>query len=268
MRPLMLLFLAAFALISCEDIQDNSPALQAELDEVLYRATEVRAEIRENGNLVLQGITGQESLTITLTGSSEGLYTISGDGTNRAVYQDFFGSVYTTRPFGNGEVIIQSNENNTLFSGTFKFNAYRFGLDTLNVQKGHFYKIPIVAGSTEEEPDVLLNILLAQIDDTEFNAQTIDIQEEDSTISITGTTGNQTINLTFPTSISNGNNPIVDPIIASYTLDSETFDAVSGNISVVNHNTETRKIAGSFSFSVEGPDGTIQVSQGQFNVAY
>lgn len=267
MRTLMLLFFAAFALVSCEDIQTNSPALQAELNEILYRSTDVRAEVRENGNLIIQGITDTESLTITLNGSTEGVYILSSEGVNRAVFQDFFGSIYTTRPFGNGQVVIQSNENNT-FTGTFKFNAYRFGLDTLNVQKGFFHKVPIIAGSTEPEPEPVNNILLASIDGNSFNAENVLAQENNDIISISGTTGNQTINLTFPNSISTGDNPIVNEISASYTFDDETYEAVSGNISIVNHNSETKEISGAFSFDVEGPDGTIQINQGQFNVEY
>lgn len=266
MRPIMLFLFAAFALISCEDIQNNSPALQAELNEVLYKSTDVRAEVRENGTLIIQGITDLESLTITLSESSPGVYTITGEGSNRAVYQDFFGSIYTTRPFGNGEVVIQNNDNNT-FTGTFKFNAYRFGLDTLNVQKGFFHKVPIVAGSTNPEPDPV-DILIANIDGSEFNALSVTTIENEGIISITGTTENQTINLMFPVSIENGNNPIGGEISASYTLDSTTYEAVSGNISVVNHNTSSNEIAGAFSFSVEGPEGIIQISQGQFNVTY
>jgi len=267
MRTFMLLFFAAFALLSCEDVQTNSPALQAELNEILYRATDVRAEVRENGTLVIQGITDTESLTITLSGSSVGVYTLGNQGTNRAVFQDFFGSVYTTRPFGDGQVVIQSTDENS-FTGTFRFNAYRFGLDTLNVQKGFFHKVPIIAGSTEPEPEPVNNILLASIDGTSFNAENVVAQENNDIISISGTSGNQTINLTFPNTIPNGNNPIVDEISASYTLDGETYEAVSGNISIVNHNTETKEISGAFSFDVEGPDGTIQINQGQFNVEY
>ncbi len=38
MRTFMLFIFAVFALVSCDDIQDNSPALQAELDGELYQS--------------------------------------------------------------------------------------------------------------------------------------------------------------------------------------------------------------------------------------
>lgn len=266
MRTFMLFLFTAFALISCDDIQDNSPALQAELNEVLYRAIDARAEIKPNGTLVLQGLTDVENLTITLSGSSEGVYTLGGNGINRAAFQDFLGSIYTTRPFGDGQVIIESTSDNT-FTGTFKFNAYRFGLDTLNVQKGFFYKVPIIVGSTTNEPEPPLNLLTATIDGTPFNAETITAADSNDLIVINGTRDNQSIMLSFPITIANGNNPIEGDISASYTIDGVTLNAFVGTISIVNHDTTLNEISGSFSFETEGPEGVV-VTEGQFNVTY
>lgn len=266
MRTFMLFIFAVFALVSCDDIQDNSPALQAELDGELYRAIDARAEILPNGNLIMQGLTDIENLTITLSGSTEGVYTLGATGVNRAAFQDFLGSIYTTRPFGNGEVVIESTANNT-FSGTFSFDAYRFGLDTLNAQKGFFYNVPIVAGSTSEEPIPPANLLSAKINGSDFEAQTTSASENNEVIVINGSAGNQSISLSFPSSLSGGNNPIVENITASYTLDGTTLQAISGIISIVNHNTTLNEISGAFSFLTEGDEG-VEVTQGQFNVSY
>ncbi len=266
MRPFMLILFAAVALISCEDVQTNSPALQAELNDILFRADDARAEIRENGNLIIQGIAGNESLTLTLSGSSEGVYTLGGQGTNRAVFQDVFGSIYTTRPFGDGQVVIQSNENNA-FTGTFKFNAYRFGLDTLNVQKGFFYQVPLIAGSTEPEPDPTQNILSATIDGEEFDAQNITVTNTNNTIIINGVNGVQTITLTFPNDITAGINQIGQDVSAQYILDGDTFDAITGNISILIHDTNTQAISGTFSFETEG-DIPFVIEEGVFSITY
>lgn len=266
MRPIMLFLFAAFALMSCEDIQNNSPALQAELNEVLYKSTDVRAEVRENGTLIIQGITDLESLTITLSESSPGVYTITGEGSNRAVYQDFFGSIYTTRPFGNGEVVIQNNDENT-FTGTFKFNAYRFGLDTLNVQKGFFHKVPIVAGSTNPEPEPVENSLSAEVDGEAFSAQNITVTNADNTITVNGENDNQTIILIFPNDIAQGINQIGQNVNAQYVLDGDIFSATTGNITIVNHSTTNQIISGTFSFETDGDD-PFTIEQGAFSVTY
>lgn len=265
MRTFLLFLFAAFAFTGCEDIQDNSPAMQAVLNDQLYRASDARAEILENGTLVLQGITGVEGLTITLSNAAAGTYTLGGNGTNRAVFKDFLGSIYTTRPFGDGQVIIQNVSENT-FSGTFKFNAYRFGLDTLNAQKGVFYKVPL-NGTTTEEPVPVVNLLNATIDGNPFSAQTITATDSNGFIVVNGTQDNQSIFLSFPNTIENGDNPIGEGIIARYILNGQTLVAVSGTISIVNHNTTLNEISGTFSFETEGPDG-LEITQGQFNVAY
>lgn len=265
MRTIMLLFFAAFALVSCEDVQTNSPALQAELNDVLYRATDVRAEIRQNGNLVIQGITDLESLTITLSGSSEGVYVLGGQGTNRAVFQDFFGSVYTTRPFGDGEVVIQSNRNN-LFTGTFKFNAYRFGLDTLNAQNGFFYEVPIIAGSTED-PIVTNNLLTAVVDGENFTAAQFVVLNELGEILINGASTNGTaIGLVFPDTITVGGYTIEDDgdDISLIYLSGDDPEGLSGTLVINSHDTVEKIVSGTFEF--ETADHII--TEGQFTISY
>jgi len=266
MRTFMLFLLAAFALISCEDIQDNSPAMQVVLNDQLFKAIDARAEIMQDGTLVIQGLTDVEGLTITLNNSAEGVYTLGGNAINRAVFQDFLGSIYTTRPFGDGEVVIQNVTENTL-TGTFKFNAYRFGLDTLNGQKGFFFKVPILAGTTSTEPVPPVNLMSATIDDSSFVAESVTAVDSNDLIVINGTRDNKTLTLSFPNTLTSGNNPIGGDLSASYTFEGTTFNAVTGIISIVNHNTTIKEISGAFSFETEGPDGVL-VTQGQFNVSY
>lgn len=265
MRSFMLLFFAAFALVSCEDVQTNSPALQAEVNGVLYRATDARAEIRENGNLVLQGISDLESLTITLSGSSTGVYTLGGQGTNRAVFQDFFGSVYTTRPYGDGEVVIQSTANNT-FTGTFKFNAYRFGLDTLNVQKGFFYEVPLIAGSIED-PIVPDSVLTAVVNGESFTAFEVLVVNENGTILINGSSMNGTaIGLVFPDTITQGTYTIEDDgdDISLIYLSGDDPEGLSGTLVINSHNTVDKIVSGTFEFETEDHS----ITEGQFTISY
>lgn len=266
MRTFLLFLFAAFAFIGCEDIQDNNPAMQAVLNNQLYKAIEIRAEILENGTLVLQGIKGDEELTITLNNSTEGIYTLGMNEISTAIYTDPVGTIYSTNPFGNGLVLIQNVSENTV-SGTFKFNAYRSGLDTLNAQKGYFYRVPIINGTTTEETVPTVNLLSATIEGNPFSAQTITAANSNGFIVVNGTQDNQSIFLSFPNTIENGDNPIGEGIIARYILNGQTLLAVSGTISIVNHNTTINEISGTFSFETEGPDG-LEITQGQFNVAY
>ncbi|GGD90451.1 hypothetical protein GCM10011312_12940 [Planktosalinus lacus] len=266
MRTIMLFLLAAVALIGCEDVQTNSPALQASLNDEFYKSTDVRAQLSPDGSLVIQGMTDLEKLTITLSGSSEGVYTLGGNGTNRAVFEDFLGSIYTTRPFGNGEVVIENSADNT-FSGTFKFNAYRFGLDTLNAQQGHFYKVPILDAPIDDDDDQPME-LNALVDDNNFNPSIITAVTEGNTIVIRGANQNDAITLQVPSDINTGNYPVDnEAITATYTLDGAQLATESGEITISAHDTEFNLIAGTFSFQTGDPEN-IQITEGTFSVNY
>jgi hypothetical protein len=267
MRPFMLLFFAAFALISCEDVQTNSPALQAELNGDLFRSIDARAEIKEDGRVIIQGVTAEEKITITLNNRTPGVYQLGGNRPNRAVFEDFLSSVYTSNPFGTGTVVIHAGSEDNTLSGTFRFDGYRYGLDTLLVRKGHFYQVPILAGSTIDEPVIPSNILTAVINGNNFSGSNVTTSVSGNLLTIIGTRQNQTLTLTFPVDIVQGNYPIGGAVTASYTLDGETFVAATGNLTVVNHLTNLNKISGAFSFQTEGPDVT-NVAQGQFNASY
>jgi len=266
MRTFILFFFAAFAFISCEDIEKNDRALQVVLNNELYRSADARAQINPDGTLALQGFTDLETLTIRLSNTTPGVYTLGGNSANRIVFEDFEGSIYTTNIYGNGEVILE-DASNGLFTGTFKFNAYRFGLDTLNGQIGVFYKVPILAGTIDEDPDVPVNLLSAVIDGVNFNATTITGVDSGNFLLISGTSGNTTISFSFPNTLTNGNNPIAGNISAMITINGVESDAITGNLSIVNHNTELNSISGAFSFDTADPDA-ISVTQGQFNVDY
>lgn len=267
MRFFLLFLFVAFALISCEDVQTNSPALQAELNDVLFQSIDPKAEIMEDGRVVIQGETAQEKITITLSNNIPGVYQLGSNRPNKAVYVDFLSSVYTTNPYGTGTVVIHAGDEDNTLTGTFRFDAYRYGLDTLTVRKGHFYKVPILAGSTTEDPDIPSNILTAVINGENFDGTNVTTNVSGDLLNITGTNLNQTLTLTFPVDLAPGNYPLGVEFSASYTLDGETYEAVTGNLSVVNHLTDLNEISGAFSFQTEGPDA-FTIAQGQFNVSY
>lgn len=266
MKTFMLFIFAALALIGCEDVQNNSPALQASLNDEFYKSTDARAYLRPDGTLVIQGMTDLEKLTITLSGPAEGVYILGGNGSNRAVFEDFLGSIYTTRPFGDGEVVIENSADNT-FSGTFKFNAYRYGLDTLNAQQGHFYKVPILDAPIEDDDDQPME-LLALIDGETFNPSIITAGIEGNTIIVRGANQNNAITLSFPNDINPGNYPIDnETITATYSLDGAQLTTDSGEINITAHDTDLNLIAGTFSFQTGEPEN-IEITEGSFSITY
>ncbi len=267
MKTLMLCFFAAFALISCEDIETNNRALQVTLNNEFFKAIDARAQINPDGTLSIQGLTDFETLTIHLNNSSLGTYTLGENSNNKIIFEDFEGSVYTTNPFGDGQVVVQ-DVSGGFFSGTFRFNAFRFGLDTLNGAKGIFFRVPLASGSIEDDPEVPINILSATINDVAFSATTVTAVDSGNFLLISGTQGNTTIAFSFPNDLTNGNNPIATgTITALITIDGVQSEAISGNLSIVNHNLELNAVSGAFSFETAAPNGIV-VAQGQFNISY
>ncbi len=266
MRPILLFCFVVIALMSCDNTEINERALQVNLNNEFFKAIDSRAQLEPDGSFSIQGLTDLEILTIRLSNNTPGVYNIGGNSPNRIIFEDFENSVYTTDPYGSGQVIIE-DATNGFFTGRFSFVAYRFGLDTLTAQNGLFYNVPLTAGLIEDDPIIDMNILSAVLDGVSFNATTITGVDSGNFLLISGTAGSTAISLSFPNTLPNGNNPITGNISAVVTIDGVAQEAVTGNLSIVNHNTELNSISGAFSFTTGEPDAIV-VSQGQFNVNY
>lgn len=272
MKNTILLLLSLFVIlgiaISCDDIEDNSPAFQAKVDTLLYRSNDARAEIKEDGSLVLQGITDFEMISMHLSNSVEGTYPILGDGFNRASFQTSIGSVYTTKPFGHGEVKITQSDASGI-SGNFNFTGYRFGLDTLVVSQGFFYKVPIISGSTEDEPEPQNFLFTAQVNGQNFVPSMITALDNGDQIVVSGTVDNNTITLSFPNLITVGNYTIDNATYrATYSEGDTTFETQTGSLTVSAHYTDTKQISGTFSFICGDENTPYEITAGEFIVTY
>ena len=147
MKKFLFVLLATVSLISCEDTQTNEVALQAKVDDRLYTSTDARAALNEDGTLTIQGFNDEESMTIQLSRLGEGNFTIGEGSYNYALYEDMGGSIYTTNPNGEGVVTISElNETNKTLSGTFNFNAFLPGIDTIYVSQGTLYNVSYTGG--------------------------------------------------------------------------------------------------------------------------
>ena len=125
MKNFLFALLSALSIISCDDIQTNDVAMQANVDNNLYKSTDARASVNEDGSLTIQGFTDEESLTIHIASLAQGNYTIQEGSPNYAIFEDMGGNIYTTRPDGEGVVTISEvDETNKTLSGIFNFNAF------------------------------------------------------------------------------------------------------------------------------------------------
>ncbi len=147
------MLLMAFS--SCEeDVQFNTPAVQALKDNELWKATEYKAII-VGGALTIEATNGFETVVLKTVSSTPGMsFQLGVNESNKATYSleaDGLSYNYQTgTDMGNGLIEISDNPNETditkgYITGTFRFNAADESDELVNFQNGFFYKVPIQA---------------------------------------------------------------------------------------------------------------------------
>ena len=98
----MPLLFIALLFVACEDTETNNPALQGEINNSFFKASDARGVQNEDGSFTLQGINEDKILTLHINGPQLGLYPLGEGQSNFASYEDADGNVYTTSPNGQG----------------------------------------------------------------------------------------------------------------------------------------------------------------------
>lgn len=151
-RLLLFGLLLSGILIGCEDIQDNSPALQGVVNDVFFKANNTIAATPGNA-IVIRGESEDQFLTLRLPSLAPGVYDLQETDSVYASFLDFSGNLYRTTSDSRGKIVISSqNTSGNSLSGTFNFIAYLPGLDTLVVEKGAFYEIRYDLGFELDDP--------------------------------------------------------------------------------------------------------------------
>jgi hypothetical protein len=264
MKNFLFILLAAISLVSCEDTKTNEVALQAKVDNTLYISADARAALNEDGTLTIQGFNQDESMTIQLSRLGEGNFAI-GEGTrNNAIFEDAGGNIYTTNPDGEGVVTISElNETNKTLSGTFNFNAFLPGIDTIYVSRGTLFNISYSGGDIIDPSNV--GLFKAKVDNNPFIPIVVSSRNTGNTLIVSGSTANATIVISVP--------PTVEP--GEYALPGGGFAAkyqgltgpettVEGMVKIVEHNITAKTIKGTFSFITN----RTEITEGEFDVVY
>ncbi len=264
MKKFVFVLLATLLLISCEDVQTYDVALQAKVDNRLYTSTDARAALNDDGTVTIQGFNDEESLTINLSRLAQGNFAIQEGLSNYAVFEDMGGNIYTTRPSGEGVVTISElNENNKTISGSFNFNAFLPGIDTIYVSKGTLYNVPYSGGDITDPSNA--GTFSASVDGNQFIPITVTSRNTGNTIITSGSNANATILISVTAGVEPG----------EYTLPRGGFSAKyqgvngpettsSGLIKIIEHDLTAKTIKGTFYFYTN----LSEVTEGQFNVAY
>ena len=153
------LILVMLLVLNCSDeVKFRSPSFEAQKDGIVFwNANFLAADIDNNG-FIIEGRNAGERLQLITTNDSNGVFEISGDSDNEAIYVDKNGTVFSTKyvPDPNisifpkvGEITVENidNENPKNIYGTFWFYAFtEDGSASINFNEGVFYKIPLLGG--------------------------------------------------------------------------------------------------------------------------
>jgi len=224
--------------MACEDTETNSPALQGEVNNSFFKASDARGVQNEDGSFTLQGINEDQILTLHINGPQLGRYSLGQGQTNFATYEDADGNLYSTSPDGHGSIeLTQGCDSCGSLTGNFSFVAIRSGIDTLTVNKGFFFDVSYLQGGLiDPSGQVNAGTLEASVDDLDFIAVTIESEVIDGSIVITGAIDESFITIKIPVDAISSSHPLPEAgYVANYTVDGVTEEAESGLISV-NYN--------------------------------
>src|SRR5699024_1122967 len=142
--------------VSCfDDIETNTPGLQAETDLGFFHTLNPEAYTNEDGTITIVGEQGAKQLKLTLTSITEGEeYELGGESQNVATYLTDEEVLYSTYSLGDTIIKIKSPENGDIY-GSFGINARVNGhtVDTLNLSQGAIVGVPMADRSLDYEDD-------------------------------------------------------------------------------------------------------------------
>lgn len=251
-------------LVSCDDSETNHFAMQANIDDEFYKSSDAHGIVGLDGDIVIEGSTQLESLTLQLSNLAVGTYTLGRGFPNSGFYKDFEGNLYQTDPNGYGVVTISNiDKANKTFTGTFHFSAILPEIDTVYVSRGVLYKVPYDGGEIGDPTNA--GTFSGKINNEPFVPTVVTAAEVGDSIQISGTSITETIVLTFPLNVQ----------VGDYTLPQNGYDAkylnqdgpqttTQGVITITDHNPNTKSVKGTFSFLTD----QSEITEGQFEVVY
>lgn len=304
----LLLFLVATTaiLMSCStDIEPIDPAvtipnpskngqLKVDIDGQTFVATNVQANV----SAAAISITGLRSgnndfvqITLPAPLNQIGTHTWAEATANNAIlgliYSNSSSEAFISAPMtgdfaafpayvDTAEVIVTSiDTQNKTISGTFSFTGGRVNAaGELIIKKftnGSFTNIAYAGGSTTPSG----NSFSAKMYDVPFNPVTITATANSGKILVTGTTTDMgTITVLFPATVAPGTYPIsnVGDYVGMFLVGTSAnaiFAAESGSLTIISHNTTTKKVKATFNFVGKSPvNETTPITEGAFEVVY
>lgn len=155
MKKIIAILLLIFTFFGCgEDIEFNTPSFQGSKDKSFWEANFFKANVNSQGVLTIVGSNEFESITLKVNNITLGNHDIA-ETTSSGSFLDADGVFYSSNSFPDSSIQLYApsgvidlkdvNIEEGYISGTFYFNAFNSsGLTKININKGFFYKVPLV----------------------------------------------------------------------------------------------------------------------------
>ena len=288
--------LVSLIIISCQrevdfaNNQNNNNVtgdFRAKIEGTQWIANKAALGSRMNGIINITGLgTDKKTLTITLTDSGVHRYILSDNTMNVAAYVDStlpntFAFTTNQGSFpdqAGGEVNITSiDEVNKKISGTFSFKVYR-QMDGLQrtITEGVFTNISY---TTTLPPSNANDTFRVKINNSSWTPSFVASVSTMGMLAVTGTDaqGVKAVGLLMPSTITPGAYTLDffgGQYIGQYNPDNDPTHSQassSGTLTILQHNTSTKRIRGTFNFHAEAllnPLLFSEITEGYFSVVY
>jgi len=275
----------------------NNPAsgnFKAKIDGVQWVANSAAGASRMLGLINISGrSTDRRYVSITLTDSGVHNYTLDANSMNAAAYVDSNlsnpASLTTNQGVNPGDAggmvnVTAIDAINKRISGTFSFKVFRqFDGAQKTFTEGSFTNIPY---ATSLAPGAATDTFRVKIAGTLWTPPTVVAAKTPALppqllpqIAITGTSadGTKSVGMFMPENITPGNytfDLFGGVYLALYNPDTDpnhSQGAMSGTLTILSHNTSTRRIRGNFNFHAEAllnPLLFTELTEGYFAVSY
>jgi hypothetical protein len=280
-QPLLAIALASLVFASCSD-DDAETAKLPPAGKIVGKVDGVSFELDGEARLgathiLIQSVpTGHVLEIFVAKAAAVGTYDATGtDGPNpdaSVFYRDEQGNMYFSSVTEVGEkvgtvTITEVDKVNQTVSGTFSSKAYTVEGALKEITEGSFSKIRYV--------DIADNAMTAKVDDAEFTAVQTTAEQAEGKIYVEAlANGNASIIiLNFNDDITVGPHDIgslYSEIFAVY-LNDDVFLSTGGTLTITKHDTNTRRIEGTFNFDALLDDSSGEqhiITEGVFSLGY
>jgi uncharacterized protein DUF6252 len=228
-------------------------------------------------------------ISISITDTGTGVYVLNALSPSLAAFADLdssnLGAFSTSQSndsirAGGTVTITAIDAVHQTVTGTFSFNVYRTSDGQMRtITSGVFNQIPYASSLPAGSPN---DTVTAAIDGGDWAGQSNLATVQDGTLTIVGalSNGSQSIALIFPADATAGTysltaNGVTPSYIAVYDMVSGSANnadpGTSGSITILQNNTSTQRINGTFQFTTNAPNvpnSNHSIANGYFSVSY